>query len=493
VTSHTDIIEDDSDDLYQDPLTGLYNQAFFRTILEREIMRTHRYGTSVAVGLIEIDGFSQSADHPGSEERDRVVKEVANIIRENMRRVDLAARIDDGLMAILLIQSDSTSARKATAHIGRLVDTLTESAVTVTIGFAACPQDAPTAEALVQKARDALKQAKNLGKNRVFGFESPSPSVGTDRHKILLVDDDQMNVSLMESRLKAADYDVLKAYNGEDALAVVRDTNVDLILLDIIMPGMDGYEVCQNLKESEATRLIPIVMLTALDDTESRVKGIEAGADDFISKPPNRAELMARIRSLLRINTLNRDLTCFENVLISLAYAVEAKDVYTQGHIMRVSDFAVLIGKQTGVSESDLKALRLGGILHDIGKIGISEDILNKPGALTDDEWAIMKQHPAEGHRICTPLKMNLGPALLVIRHHHEKLDGSGYPDALKGEEISRLARIMAIADIYDALTSDRAYRKGMDKDRALGILKEEAADGKLDEAIVNHLIDMVQ
>jgi len=274
---------------------------------------------------------------------------------------------------------------------------------------------------------------------------------------------------------------------------VVRDTDVDLILLDIIMPGMDGYEVCQNLKESEATRLIPIVMLTALDDTESRVKGIEAGADDFISKPPNRAELMARIRSLLRINTLNRDLTSFENVLISLAYAVEAKDVYTQGHIMRVSDFAVLIGKQTGVSESDLKALRLGGILHDIGKIGISEDILNKPGALTDDEWAIMKQHPAEGHRICTPLKKNLGSALPVIRHHHEKLDGSGYPDALKGEGISRMARIMAVADIYDALTSDRSYSKKMDNDSALGILKEEAAEGKLDEAIVNRVIDMVQ
>jgi putative two-component system response regulator len=252
---------------------------------------------------------------------------------------------------------------------------------------------------------------------------------------------------------------------------------------------MDGYEVCRRLKNSEKTRLIPVIMVTALHDMEAKVKGIEAGADDFLPKPVNKIELQARTRSLVNTKKLNDKLTSVEDVLFSLANAVEAKDSYTQGHTQRVADMAVLLGGKMSLSEQEINALRVGGILHDIGKIGVPRDILNKPGPLSDDEWVVMKKHPTIGHKICLPLKKSLGPALDMIQHHHEKLDGSGYPDGLREDEIPTVARIMAVVDIYDALVTDRPYRKGMTRERALSILQEEADEGKLDKSVVEQLL----
>jgi putative two-component system response regulator len=246
------------------------------------------------------------------------------------------------------------------------------------------------------------------------------------------------------------------------------------------------------LKASEATRLIPVVLLTDLDDRESKIKGIESDADDFITKPPNKMELLARTKSLIKLKRLNDKLASIENVLFSLAKTVEAKDEYTQGHVERVSKLAIALGKKMGLSEREMEALRYGGILHDIGKIGIPGDILNKPGPLNDGEWEVMKNHPVAGYNICLPLKKNLGAALEVIRHHHEKLDGSGYPDGIKNEEISTAARIMAVVDIYDALVTDRPYRKGMPLEKAVEILKQEASNQKLDPAVVKYLIEFV-
>ena len=181
-----------------------------------------------------------------------------------------------------------------------------------------------------------------------------------------------------------------------------------------------------------------------------------------------------------------------ENVLFSLANTVEAKDTYTQGHVERVSNMAVNLGKKLGMTGRELEALRFGGALHDIGKIAVPGKILNKPGPLDPNEWEIMKSHPDEGCKICLPLMKNLGPALEVIRHHHEKLDGSGYPDGLKGDEISVAARVMGVVDIYDALITDRPYRKGMSKEKAFEILREEAERDKLDKEVVEVLIKML-
>jgi putative two-component system response regulator len=267
--------------------------------------------------------------------------------------------------------------------------------------------------------------------------------------------------------------------------------DIDVILLDVMMPGIDGFEVCRRIKGNPATRMIPIIFVTALDDTDSRVEGIEAGGDDFITKPVNKIELLARTKSLIGVKRLNNNLASIEDVLFSLAITVEAKDAYTQGHIERVGNVAVLLGRKIGVSKKDIEALRFGGTLHDIGKIGVPEDILNKPGPLTDKEFEIMKTHADIGYKICSPLKKNLGPALDVIRHHHEKLDGSGYPDGLKGDEIPMVARIMAVADIYDALITDRPYRKGMSKEKAFGIINKEAGEGKLDPEVVKCLLTM--
>jgi putative two-component system response regulator len=203
-------------------------------------------------------------------------------------------------------------------------------------------------------------------------------------------------------------------------------------------------------------------------------------------------ELLARTESLITLKKLNNNLASIENVLFSLANTVEAKDSYTQGHVERVSHLAVGVGKKMSLTKRELEALRFGGALHDIGKIAVPSEILNKPGPLDPEEWEIMKTHPDLGCKICLPLKKNLGSALDVIRYHHEKLDGSGYPDGLKGEEIPNVARVMAIVDIYDALITDRPYRKGMTKDKALRILREEAQEGKLDKEILEKLEEMI-
>jgi putative two-component system response regulator len=236
-----------------------------------------------------------------------------------------------------------------------------------------------------------------------------------------------------------------------------------------------------------------VILLTALEDTPSRLKGIEAGADDFITKPANREELAARTRSLIRVRRMNRDLVSLENALISLANAVEAKDNYTLGHTQRVSTLAVALGAAMGLDPTDQQALRLGGILHDVGKIGVPEKILNKPGPLTAEEWELMKSHAELGYKICLPLLESIGPALDIIRHHHEKLDGSSYPDGLKGNDISLMARIMSVVDSYDALTTDRPYRPAMSKDDALSILREEVDRGRLDGRVLGVLESLVR
>jgi putative two-component system response regulator len=336
-------------------------------------------------------------------------------------------------------------------------------------------------------------QAKINGKNRVYFFKEEKMPIDGQKSRILVVDDDPGNLKLLDALLLPLNYEVIKAFNGEDAVSILNKIDVDLILLDILMPGMDGYEVCRRLKGNESTLLIPVVMITTLDDVESKIRSIEAGAEDFITKPPNKLELLARVKSLIKVKKLNNNLTSIENVLISMANAVESKDPYTKGHILRVSNLAVALGKRKGLSMADIEALRLGGILHDIGKIGIPQEILSKTVPLTSDEWEIMKGHADKSYMISLPLKRTLGPALDAIRYHHERLDGSGYPVGLKGDEISTVARIMAIVDYYDGLLTDRPYRERMSHQEALAILRQEAREGKLDEEIVKYLLEIVE
>lgn len=473
---------------YTDSLTGLLNHGFFEMVLNREFKRSERYAEPFTLSLIDVDSFNHYNRRHSSVAGDRVLKEIAGLIIKNIRQIDLAARYSGDVLEVVFIKSNIQSALLPLERIRQAVEKKYAGDPTISVGLASYPNDAATKDTLAEKAHMALLQAKIRGKNKVFFFEKEPPTVAIRLPKILVVDDEPRNVKLLEAILRPMNYEVIKAFNGEDALTIINRVDVDLVLLDVMMPHMDGYEVCRRLKASEATRLVPVVMVTALGNVEDKIKGIEAGADDFLTKPPNKMELRARTKSLVSLKKLNNSLTSIERVLFSLANTVDAKDSYTQGHVDRVSNLAMALGHQVALSASELEALRYGGALHDIGKIGIPREIINKLGPLDTEEWKIMKNHPDVGYKICLPLQKNLGSALDVIRYHHEKLDGSGYPDGLKGDEISTVVRIMAVVDIFDALTTGRPYRKAMSREKALGVLRNEAEEGKLDQEIVRNL-----
>jgi putative two-component system response regulator len=316
-------------------------------------------------------------------------------------------------------------------------------------------------------------------------------SAAAGRSHVLVVDDISLNRQFLKDELEDEGYLVSTAEDGEQALAIVAEDPPDLILLDVMMPKLDGFEVCRRLKSDERTILIPVVMVTALTATHERIKGIEVGADDFLSKPHNRLELLTRVRSLLKLKRHTDELENAETVLFTLALSVEAKDPYTNDHCGRLSRCAVALGRKLGLPQEQLKALHRGGVLHDLGKIGVPDAILLKPGPLTDVERAVIREHPAIGEKICAPLK-SLRLVLPIIRHHHERWDGSGYPDGLAGEAIPLTARILQSADIYDALTTARPYKPAYSREQACAIMREEAAKGWWDLNAVEALIALV-
>lgn len=299
----------------------------------------------------------------------------------------------------------------------------------------------------------------------------------SERPKILVVDDHPSSRMTAVALLSMEGYDVLEADSGPTALNAISSYNPDLVLLDIMMPGMDGFEVCRRLKQDEQTRLIPIVFVTALDDRRARLKSIEAGGDDFLTKPFDQLELSARARSLIRQKRLNEDLDHAEQVLFSIARTVESRDPNTGDHCERLLNQGKAFGEFLGLSRTDIRDLMWGGYLHDIGKVGIPDAILLKPGKFTADEWTVMKQHVLIGEKICQPLRTMRG-VVPIIRHHHERWDGSGYPDGLVGEQIPYLAQIFQTIDIYDALTSERPYKRAFSSLEALTLMDEETAKG---------------
>ncbi|BCW92772.1 MAG: HD domain-containing phosphohydrolase [Acidobacteriota bacterium] len=302
--------------------------------------------------------------------------------------------------------------------------------------------------------------------------------------RVLVVDDQPANTEALAQALGPLGYEVWQALDGPTALLLAKERLPDVILLDLLMPGMDGFEVCQKLKEEPETRLLPVVVLTGLDSREARLKALEAGATDFLAKPFDLVELEVRVRNLVHYRRLIQDLDDAERMLFAVARAVEARDEGTGEHCDRLSHLAVWLGQKLGLNEDDLKALRRAGYLHDIGKIGIPDAILHKPGPLTPEEWKIMRSHVDIGVGICAPLR-TLQPVLPIIRHHHERRDGSGYPDGLKGDEIPFLARVFQVVDVFDALTSSRPYRKALPPQEAVRILREETARGYWDPHIV--------
>lgn len=325
----------------------------------------------------------------------------------------------------------------------------------------------------------------------------------THKGNILAIDDTPASLKLLSDLLKEEGYDVRSAISGELALHSAVSKPPELILLDIRMPEMDGFEVCRRLKAQPETRDVPVIFVSALSDTDEKVKGFELGAVDFVTKPYQREELLARVRTHLEVDRLRNHLeelvdertsalrqseknlrASMLDFITALGATVEMRDPYTAGHQRRVADLATAIARQLHLPEEQIAGLALASVVHDIGKIRIPAEILSKPGRLSDLEFSIIKEHSQTGYDILKSIDFPW-PLAQSVYQHHERCDGSGYPRGLKGDEILLEARILAVADVVEAMISHRPYRAGLGVDAAL----EEISRGRgvrYDPAVVD-------
>ncbi len=299
-----------------------------------------------------------------------------------------------------------------------------------------------------------------------MGLIEPRHSFELQRPVVLVIDDSPAHRLLMTSLLEQEGYRAVAAQDGEAGVRAVEEHRPDLLLLDLLMPGIDGYEVCRRLRADDRLDQMPIILMTARTDVEDVVRGLDAGADDFLTKPFRTPELLARMRSSMRQRQTMKRMATAHTVAAVLANAVEAKDPATEHHCQRLANLAARVGRRVGLDEREIEAVAYGALLHDVGKIGVPEEILTKAGPLEEDERIVLRRHPEIGERICQPL-IN-GGILPIIRHHHERWDGSGYPDGLKAIEIPLGARVVAVVDAFDAMTHDRPYRRARPVEAAL-------------------------
>lgn len=311
-----------------------------------------------------------------------------------------------------------------------------------------------------------------------------------ERATILVVEDNERVRQGLTEHLTNLGYATVQATTAEEALRVVEETAPDLVLTDVHMGGMSGIELCAQLKRDQRFQLTPIIILTGQSDLEARVAGLAAGADDFFAKPFDLTEIRTRVAALLRVKFLLDQLERAEGVITTLGLTIEARDPYTAGHCERLARYAVSLGRALGVDDALLKALWLGGFLHDLGKIAVPDRILLKNGPLDAGERAVIQTHPGVGADLVREMR-TLDGVRPIIRHHHERCDGSGYPDGLKGEEIPLGARIMAVVDVYDALRTERPYKPALSHQEAVAILLRETEAGYWDPRVTKTFIDM--
>jgi putative two-component system response regulator len=312
-----------------------------------------------------------------------------------------------------------------------------------------------------------------------------------NRVTILVVDDDRQIREVLAEHLTEFGYSVVTAASAEAALAILDYTVPDLILTDVRMGAMDGIQLCAHLKRDPKFQLIPVILLTAVADLDARVAGLAAGADDFFAKPFDFIELRTRVAALLRVKFLLDQLERAESVITTLGLTIEARDPYTAGHCGRLARYAGALGRALGVDQPTLKALQLGGFLHDLGKVAVPDRILLKPGRLDAEERASIQIHPVVGADLVQGLR-TLDGVRPIIRHHHERLDGSGYPDGLKGDAIPLGARIMAVVDVYDALHTARPYKPALGHREAVSILLRETDDGFWEPRVVTTFLEVL-
>jgi putative two-component system response regulator len=308
---------------------------------------------------------------------------------------------------------------------------------------------------------------------------------------ILIADNDQTTARFLKRLLSREGHHVAVVDTPARALEVCSTDTPDLVLLDLVAPGGHGFEVCRQLKEQSSTRFVPIVIVTAQSDRSDRLKGIEAGCDDFLTKPFDTMELHARIQSLVRLKRYTDELESAESVILGLGATIEARDPSTNGHCQRLAHYATRLGTSLGLDQEDLGALERGGFLHDIGKIAVPDSVLLKDGKLDPQESRVMRKHPIVGDSLCAGLR-SLSKVRPIVRHHHERLDGTGYPDGLRKGEVPLLAQIIGIVDVFDALTTERPYRTAILREGAFQVLRKEAANGWRDLALVEAFVEIV-
>jgi putative two-component system response regulator len=307
---------------------------------------------------------------------------------------------------------------------------------------------------------------------------------------VLIIDDTDVSAEILKRHLSADGYRVEVAHDGPSGLELVQRLSPDLVLLDVMMPGMNGFDVCRTIKANPATRLVPVVLVTTLEDRIDRIAGVEAGADDFLSKPVDVDQLRARVRALLSVKIHTDELDSAEGVILGLARTVEARDAYTRGHCHRLVAYSAALGTELALSPSEMRTLHRGALLHDVGKIAVPDAVLLKPDRLTPEEIALMRTHATVGEQLCANFK-SLKAIRPIIRSHHERLDGSGYPDGLAGDSIPFLAQVIGIVDVFDALTTSRPYRSALSFQVAIELLRDEALRGLHNTALVDILVGL--
>jgi putative two-component system response regulator len=311
---------------------------------------------------------------------------------------------------------------------------------------------------------------------------------------VLLVDSSEINRRILKAMLHAEDarFNLLEAARPSQALEILNRQEVDLVIADFLLPEMSGPEFVARIRGQRRTRFIPVLILTSVQGVDHEIAGLSSGADDFLVKPLSPSIVRARVAAVLRHKAAIDSLEEVESILFTLAQAVEQRDRYTGEHCQRLATYSVAIGLKLGLKREELLALHRGGYLHDIGKISIPDAILFKEALLTDDEWSVMRSHTLRGEEICRPMK-SLELVLPIIRSHHERWDGSGYPDGLKGEEIPLLARILQVVDIYDALITARPYKPALSHEEAAALLQDEAARGWRDPQLIRVLAELLE
>ena len=309
---------------------------------------------------------------------------------------------------------------------------------------------------------------------------------------VLIVDSEEINRRLLKAIFKTASYRLLEARKASEATAILNSQKIDLVIVDLKLPEMSGPELCRWMKANRATQLIPVLMITSVQGIENEIAGISSGADEFLIKPLHPTVVRTRVRAMLRNKALIDSLDEAETILFALAQAVEHRDRFTGEHCQRLASTSVMLGEAVGLPNADLISLYRGGYLHDIGKISIPDAILFKQGLLTAAEWDVMRSHPIRGEEICRTMK-TLWPVLPIIRNHHEQWDGGGYPDGLAGEDIPLLARILQVADIYDALITERPYKRALSQAESFAVMEEEARRGWRDPELVPLFISTLQ